>query len=166
MTREEAITYLKVIWNRYTAEYEIEAETKEAIDMAISALSATNDENLQNCGDLISRAEAIEAVRGLSVLVDDEDFPYFEGALNALPSADTPSVSAERVGEWHLMSEEGFPPTRYKKYLITTNNGTVSLAHISGFVGEERWSGRFRDCVVAWMELPKPYEAKMKGGTE
>lgn len=40
MTREEAITYIKVIWNRYIAEYEIEAETKEAIDMAISALSA------------------------------------------------------------------------------------------------------------------------------
>ena len=43
MTREEAITYLKVIWNRYTAEYEIEAETKEAIDMAISALKEEKD---------------------------------------------------------------------------------------------------------------------------
>ena len=39
--------------------------------------------------DLISRADAIEAVRGLSVLVDeDEDFSYFEEALKALPSAD------------------------------------------------------------------------------
>ena len=38
MTREEAITYLKVIWNRYTAEYEIEAETMEAMDMAIHEL--------------------------------------------------------------------------------------------------------------------------------
>jgi hypothetical protein len=37
--------------------------------------------------DYIRRADAIEAVRGLSVLVDDEDFYYFEDALKALPSA-------------------------------------------------------------------------------
>ena len=40
MTREEAITYLKVIWNRYKAEYEIERETLDAYHMAIEALSA------------------------------------------------------------------------------------------------------------------------------
>lgn len=38
MTREEAITYLKVIWNRYKAEYEIERETLDAYHMAIEAL--------------------------------------------------------------------------------------------------------------------------------
>ena len=38
MTREEAITYLKVIWKRYIAEYEIEAKTKEAMDMAITEM--------------------------------------------------------------------------------------------------------------------------------
>lgn len=38
--------------------------------------------------DYISRADAIDAVRGLSVLVDDKDFSYFEDALNALPSAE------------------------------------------------------------------------------
>ena len=40
MTREEAITYLNVIWNRYKAEYEIERETLDAYHMAIEALSA------------------------------------------------------------------------------------------------------------------------------
>lgn len=39
MTREEAITYLNVIWNRYKAEYEIERETIDAYHMAIEALS-------------------------------------------------------------------------------------------------------------------------------
>ena len=39
MTREEAITYLNVIWNRYKAEYEIERETLDAYHMAIEALS-------------------------------------------------------------------------------------------------------------------------------
>ena len=38
MTREEAITYLNVIWNRYKAEYDIEKETLEAKNMAIEAL--------------------------------------------------------------------------------------------------------------------------------
>lgn len=38
MTREEAITYLNVIWNRYKAEYEIERETLDAYHMAIEAL--------------------------------------------------------------------------------------------------------------------------------
>ena len=42
MTREEAITYLKVIWNRYKAEYEIERETLDAYHMAIEALSLAN----------------------------------------------------------------------------------------------------------------------------
>lgn len=40
MTREEAITYLNVIWNRYKAEYEIERETLDAYHMAIDALQA------------------------------------------------------------------------------------------------------------------------------
>lgn len=39
MTREEAITYLNVIWNRYKAEYEIERETLDAYHMAIEALN-------------------------------------------------------------------------------------------------------------------------------
>ena len=38
MTREEAITYLKVIWNRYKDEYEIERETLDAYHVAIEAL--------------------------------------------------------------------------------------------------------------------------------
>ena len=40
MTREEAITYLNVIWNRYRAEYEIEREILDAYNMAMEALQA------------------------------------------------------------------------------------------------------------------------------
>lgn len=45
MTREEAITYLKVIWNRYKAEYEIERETLDAYHMAIEALRREKPKN-------------------------------------------------------------------------------------------------------------------------
>ena len=48
--------------------------------------------------DYISRADAIEAVRGLSALVDDKDFSYFEDALKALPSAD--AVDCTDFIEW------------------------------------------------------------------
>ena len=44
MTREEAKTYLDVIWNRYRAEYEIEKETMEAYHMAIEALNRQKGE--------------------------------------------------------------------------------------------------------------------------
>lgn len=49
--------------------------------------------------DLISRADAIEAVRGLSVLVDDEDFSCFEDALNALPSAELTLQTPQTYGK-------------------------------------------------------------------
>ena len=50
MNREEAITYLKVIWNRYKAEYEIERETLDAYHMAIEALSAEPSDDIE--GDI------------------------------------------------------------------------------------------------------------------
>ena len=55
MTRKEAITYLKVIWNRYKNEYEIERETLDAYHIAIEALSADAPS-----GDLISRQATID----------------------------------------------------------------------------------------------------------
>ena len=58
MTREEAKTYLDVIWNRYRAEYEIEKETMEAYHMAIEALDRQKGEwkdipigNIKQCSN-------------------------------------------------------------------------------------------------------------------
>ena len=110
MTREEAITYIKVIWNRYIAEYEIEAETKEAVDMAISALSTDTvhkpdysyeadmarrlkDALSAEPSDLISSADAIEAVQDVDTR-ESVNVSEAVKAINALPSADRPS------GEW------------------------------------------------------------------
>ena len=55
MTREEAVTYLKVVWDRYKDEYEIERETLDAYHMAIEALSADVPSS-----DLISRQATID----------------------------------------------------------------------------------------------------------
>lgn len=60
MTREEAMYLLNNL--RSVAE----GKEDEAIDMAIEALSSelttTNTEKSSNCGDLISRADAVKAI--------------------------------------------------------------------------------------------------------
>lgn len=98
MTREEAIKILKAIRVYECYPKSASEETKEAIDMAIEALSAgltaTNKEKSSNCGDLISRADAIEAVA--SADETNGTIKVFSGLeiidmLNALPSADTVS---------------------------------------------------------------------------
>lgn len=77
MTRDEAITYLKVIWNRYATVYKTETETTEAYRMAIEALKG-GDAKMnpipngtgvmqgppsEDGSDLISRADAIEQIK-------------------------------------------------------------------------------------------------------
>ena len=108
--------------------------------------------------DLISRADAIEAVRGLSVLVDDEDFSYFEDALKALPSADA---------EWIPCSER-LPSMRTE--VIYSFDGIVSTGYMTDrdFNGEKmelHWEDLESGATIepiAWMPLPKPY----KGGDD
>jgi rubrerythrin len=97
MTREEAIAILTETQVVYFAPKGKE-KAQEALDMAIEALSAettaTNTEKSSNCGDLISRADAIEAVA--SADETNGTIKVFSGLeiidmLNALPSADTVS---------------------------------------------------------------------------
>ena len=95
MTREETIKWLKEmkdtieLYNDLSKSY-IFDKYPQAIDMAISALEVQKCHINTEPSDLISRADAIEAV---------EDNSYGMGsrasvkAINALPSA-------ERVGEW------------------------------------------------------------------
>ena len=115
MTREEAIKWLKILQTSTL----IYGEHAEAIDMAISALSAIDEAessakicdicqfrglkgNAECCysaqqtepSDLISRADAIKALSEYyeySIRMVDE----ITDLLNSIPS-----VSAERVGEW------------------------------------------------------------------
>ena len=100
MTREEAIAVLEAIRQYIIAHYlfTLTEEDNEAIDMAISALSAEPKAIANNC-DLISRADAIEAVRKELVCdgrheTHDKTCRFIADVLlSALPSA-------ERVGVW------------------------------------------------------------------
>ena len=126
MTREEAIAVLEAIRQFTMKHYPWSTEDEDAIDMAISAL-CDSSEKMPNISDepsdLISRAEAIKAIRKAEYVVADE----LEDLLNGLRS-----VSDERVGEWRCKdsadmsvfwyecSECGFAPA-YK--------GTISRYH-------------------------------------
>lgn len=98
MTKEEAINRLKnMAWIYGSVERE---QNIEAIDMAISALSEktetlTHEEAWAEieASDLISRADAIEAVQDVDTR-ESVNVSEAVKAINALPSANRPS------GEW------------------------------------------------------------------
>lgn len=105
--------------------------------------------------DLISRADAIEAVRKLVPCEVEIDCTCLDKAeimneLMTLPSADKPS------GEWKPVSEE--LPQSVGSYLVTCIGGEYG----SVYVDYDYWTvlDEFkynRDKVTAWMPLPKPY---------
>lgn len=166
MTREEAITYLNVIWNRYKAEYEIERETLDAYHMAIEALTYKNlSKPNKTCEvDLISRADAIWAVRKC-VIKDVGDWAMFVDkaeailVLNALPSAEAYFTDVNKIAEWIPVSER--LPEDGIAVLTTTENGEVYIDQVITDPYKQRYfqSNTAYDNfqVIAWMPLPMPY---------
>ena len=99
----------------------------------------------QTGGDYISRADAIEAVRGLSALVDDKDFSYFENALKALPSANCIEFDFNKYQ----------PRVRNK-----VNDGTPSADAVS-----DAYKRGFEDCKRAYeIELARSADANQNNG--
>lgn len=152
MKREEAIKCIQGL--SYCLRNSLREEQKEALDMAIEALQAKTD------GDLISRADAIEAVRKLIEEPRQYYTQYNNGiehsvkALSALPSADRPS------GEWIPCSER--LPKEKVRVLTYDTMGDV----VFGQYDKGRWYWEAEACadywakndgVIAWMPLPKPY---------
>lgn len=140
MTKEEAIQILSTrdahgVLCGYTS------GVTEALDMAIEALSRS--------GDLISRADAIEAWDKLSKRGRTE----FDQVLMTLLSADA---------EWIPCSER--LPKRDELVLVTYK--TTDRIHLCRYLddgSENPWWSYIDDCcawnnvVLAWMPLPKPY---------
>lgn len=106
--------------------------------------------------DLISRADAIEAVENLQTEQwIDSDIDYNNGLqsaiaeIRALPSSDRPS------GEWKPVSEE--LPQSVGSYIVTCKDEQGG-----GYVDYDYWTvlAEFkynRDKVTAWIPFPKPY---------
>lgn len=109
MTREESIIWLKLMKDQYPDQ----TVATKALDMAISALSEktetlTHEEAWAEieASDLISRADAIEAVQDVDTR-ESVNVNEAVKAINALPSADRPTVikcksllSAEDFKKW------------------------------------------------------------------
>lgn len=117
MTREEAIKLLEHISIAYTptdayGDYDDPEPYEQAIDMAIEALqaelTATNTEKSSNCGDLISRADAIERFCKFGTLLErqnktmitmvDAKYAFIE-TLESLPSAEAPYMFSKAYVE-------------------------------------------------------------------
>lgn len=134
MTREEAKEALSVL-KIYDAPW-----LREAIDMAIEALSAKPQT------DLISRADALRELNG--ACSNWEDDAKVAEIINALPSADA---------EWIPCSERlPIPPTFC---LVTTDGSHGDVIDIALYMSDG-WHKASE--VIAWRPLPKPY----KGGDD
>ena len=113
MTREEAITRLKnIAWLYGSSERE---QNIEAIDMAIEALSEPSkvdfhtdeSENISTeVNDLISRADAIEAVKHSTAYMHDDLYE----AISRIPSAEATGALDEAIAKY---VEDGYmlPPS-------------------------------------------------------
>lgn len=172
MTREEAIAYWTTRsehiheWLKENEDVEFIGEYVEAIDMAISALSATNDEKVQNCGDLISRADAIEMAVDVETPQGTYERAIYVDDLMALPSADRPS------GEW-IPLDGKLPKVIGHHVLVTIKwaDDDLEVCEMCPTVAD-------RYNIIAFQELPEPYQgetikselqcsgARMKGGAE
>ncbi len=64
------------------------------------------------------------------------------------------------MGETRIMDDNwitGEPPKKSGEYLVSTKNEFVVVARYLTGMG---WNGQYKNCVVAWQELPKPYKEK------
>lgn len=143
MTREEAIKVLNMV--------EAYGLADEAKRVAIEALQAKTD------GDLISRADAIEAIqttycKPCKKRGDDHNevrcrVCNFDDAIiqiDALPSAEA---------EWIPCSER--LPKEYAQYLVCFESGECYIYWLE----DSDWARGMaeKEGIIAWMPLPKPY---------
>lgn len=127
MTREEAITYLQVIWNRYKAEYEIERETLDAYNMAIETLQA---EPKTKCVARIE-VDTEEVVKRIK-----EEYDITDGWIPC-------SERLPNKNEWG--------------YYLVTVKGTRLFVDVVPFNEKLWKGLSSNQEVLAWMPLPKPY---------
>lgn len=174
MTREEVINVLK--------KYEVygcgvclqddlqnNLDAKEALDMAIEALSA------EPSGDLISRADLMKEFAERVKESNNSDYiepPNWNDAVSLVGSM--PSVSADRPsGEWIPLIHDtnmttNFPHERDGQWVIVTDGKSISVERIKKDAYDHFYpNGRWFELehTTAWMPLPKPYGI-MKGGNE
>ena len=120
------------------------------------------DEDEPKRDDLISRADAIEAITGALDAIDHVPkwvFDKLTCAINILPSADRPR------GEWTLLTEER-PVDGYE--IIATvywpgyGDSAIAVGHIDRFDNWHLYSPTEGELikgfeVIAWKTLPEPY---------
>ena len=49
-------------------------------------------------------------------------------------------------------------PEKSGDYLVTTKNGYVVVAKWGYGLYKGGWNGHFKNCIIAWQNLPEPYK--------
>lgn len=153
MTREEALTQLR---NGPGINEDVSEEYNEAVDMAIKALEQ------EPCEDAISRQAALDLAKDLIVPLKD-GATYEHRCIDPQCVRELPPVQPK--SRWIPVSEK--LPEKGGDYLVTTEwKGSYSGdVYIETNMAVYREKEKEWDCagVVAWMPLPEPYEADMRG---
>lgn len=143
MTREEAIELLEKE-KVYMIGHGGDRQAK-ALEMATKALEQ------EPCEDAISRQAMLEYQQYLHGKMSNEENHKLWEFIKELPPV-TPTRK-----EWIPVSER--LPEENGGYLVTVKRGYVTTALWLG--DAEKWSA-----VDAWMPLPEPYKADMRGGED
>lgn len=135
MTREECIYYLGKV------EY-MDANEKEAIDMAIEAL--------QEPKTIITIDPPYRGDKGIATLFKGKDDKLILEAFKELPSAEA---------EWIPCSER-LPDLWDERYLVSLAWGGIGVMEYksTGFHNYGSFSPVPIETVIAWMPLPEPYK--------
>ena len=98
----------------------------KANQIILDALSATNPENVQNCGDLISRADAISALNGIGTTWEQDC--EIQRVVESVPS-----VSAEpKRGEWKRVGHDIWECSSCHQNVMTRDIDCYNFCHRCG----------------------------------
>ena len=151
MTREEAIDELQWGYPKEDTSIEECLRYKQAVDMAISALSTE--------GEYIKKEDILACQ---TTFTDEAGYEYKVievEEVEELPTYSFPD-SAENKEEWIPVSES--LPEDDTDVVYCTEMGTVGSCHY--YEGFNHYKGCSRkdifDDIVAWLPIPKPYKAE------
>jgi len=155
ISRQAAIDVADAVWS-VTGDKNVAKVWDQIKDLpSVQPVVISKSENTTECEDAVSRFEVLRLIDYSSNDLNDAvDNRYMQNEIKQLPS-----VTPKQPG-WIPVTER--LPERYDNYLITTEDEDTDIGTFHP--GFKQWSicdadgFRLTDGVLAWCELPKPWE--------